>query len=197
MDDSAEAILDTLKAMLMATDLDALTVRKVVHAFGTRTIFMDQSIGGIPIIDGGVNVRTSEDGEIILVSSLFVPADPRASRKPPLSAEAATITLDEHLRASGLRNIVVSPGDQSRLGYWTNQGKEERPRLVWIVHASHSIADDSREAVDYVVDATSGDVLHLERQAVGLNRTTYTRLGIAEEHTTSHGRRRQATSTTA
>jgi Zn-dependent metalloprotease len=169
---SAAAILEPLKSMLMATSLDALRVRKLVHAFGAWTIFMDQSIDGIPVIDAGLNVRVSETGEIILVSALFVPADPSASRKPQLSAEVAIRRLKEHLVASNAREIAVSPATEARLAYWTDQGQNETARLVWRVHASHLNEAGSREQVDYFMDAASGEVVYLQRQAFGLNRTT-------------------------
>lgn len=166
---SAAEILDSLRPMLMATPLDALRVRKVIHAFGAWTIFMDQSIDGIPVIDAGVNVRASESGEIILVSSLFVPADPSASRKPQLSAEVAISRLQEHLVASKARQIAVSPASEARLAYWTDQGQEERARLVWQVHASHLSEGGSREEVNYFVDAASGEVVYLQQQTFGIN----------------------------
>jgi len=100
--DPATIILDKLSPMLLARKEDALSVRRVAPLRnGERYIFTDQSIGGIPVIGGGVNVKVSRADEIVAVSTLFVPGLD-TSRSPALSCESAAEYLERALIAENL-----------------------------------------------------------------------------------------------
>lgn len=172
--DPATVILDKLRPMLLAGREEVLTVRRVVHlGNGERYIFMDQSIGGIPVIDGGVNVRVNRATEIVGVSSVFVPGL-GVSRSPALSYESAAEYLERALIANELAVLPSIRLEASGwLAFWIDEGKVEQPRLIWMIHASYTDPQGSREDMIFGVDSENGQLRHAQKRTFDLNRTVY------------------------
>jgi hypothetical protein len=162
--DSADILFQGVKRMLLATDAESLVVSESgTEPFGTNYfVFTDQVIDGIPVIDARVNFLLDANNEIKLIVSQFVPRW-NASSKPQLSEQAAKAKLAQVLRDTQLANAQGVSGGS--LAFWTDQGKAEAPRLLWM------FATDS---TTFGVDAATGDVRYSVRLVSDLQRTVYT-----------------------
>jgi hypothetical protein len=162
-----------LKPVLLASSKDDLEIRQVIKdAHGEHLIFMDQRIAGLPVIDGGVNIKTDASGEIRELHSRFVPAS-AATKTPSLSLREATDRINAlfgKLGAARLDEVHLS--NDEFLGFWTDEGAAAQPHLVWLIHANVS-AQGERMDVRFAVDAATGDIRQVRRTSFGLNRTVY------------------------
>ncbi|HEY4367408.1 MAG TPA: hypothetical protein VGN07_09280 [Steroidobacteraceae bacterium] len=152
------SLLSELKEVLMATGSESLTVRRVVPAInGGRVIDMDISIDGMPMVDGGVNIRVSKDDEIDLLGSRFVPGV--AVTKDIRTADVAKEDLLKDLEETGQADrttvsFLVTPA----LILWTNNGLEKAPILVWSFETTYNTPQGELEGVRFYVDASTGEV---------------------------------------
>ena len=169
--DNASGLLKRLSGLLMASGSESL----VIEVSGPTPIgrgyfaFADQAIQGIPVIDARVNVVVSDDGEIQTINSLFVPQG-GASSTPDLSAQAAKAKLQQQL--TDMQASVVLQTDGS-LAFWTNDGEERIPRLLWMFNGVYT-KDGSSQLMRFGVDATTGEVRTTQPLSSHLNRSAYT-----------------------
>lgn len=170
--DRADVLLQKVKPMLMASGTDSLVVRSTGNVPSGDERFYNTTpvIDGVPVIDAQVNFLVDQSGQITLINSLFVPKG-AASSRPYVSLHQARLKLQEHL--GGLADKgSLQLGAGGSLGFWTDGGTLEAPRLVWLIDASYS-QNKEFSAGKYVVDATSGEILFSRGGAHGLNRTVY------------------------
>lgn len=182
--DSAKTVLGELKEVLMVTGSESLTVRHVVNAInGGRAVFMDVAIDGIPVIDGGVNIRVDVDGQIDLMGSKFVRAT-GSSKKNVRSAEMAKADLLKALEETGKANrTAVSFRGSPALSLWTNNGLEKTPIPVWSFDTTYESPQGESEAMRLFVDASTGDIRGAQRTQFGVNRTAYTMNYTSNQYT--------------
>lgn len=172
--DSTGTLLGELKAILMATGSESLVVRHAAGAInGGQALFMDVSIDGIPVVDGGVNIRVNKDGEIDLLGSTFVSlasVDRTKIRRVEDSKEDLLSALE--MTGTVVRAAVSFRGIPS-LGLWTNNGSEPAPFLVWCFDVSYSTEQGESAGKRFFVDAVTGQLRGAHATQFGLNRTAY------------------------
>jgi len=163
--DSADVLFQSVKHMLLArNDSKALVVSESgTEPFGTnRFVFTDQVIDGIPVIDARVNFLLDSNDEIKLIVSQFVPRG-NASTTPQMSEQTAKTRLEQTLRDA--QRSAAQPVSRGSLAFWTDQGRAQVPRLLWIF-----TTDSARIGID----AATGEVRYAERLTSDLQRTVYT-----------------------
>jgi hypothetical protein len=172
-----------LGPLLLATPADGLRVRSLddrkVRSEGFEAggydVFLEQTINGLPVIDATVNLRTNEAGEMVVISSRFVPAA-GVSKAPAMTLAAARDVVLHDLVAGGLAVTgSVKLEAEGQLGYWTDGGQLERPVLVWILHATYrsSREQGEMESVEIAADAATGEVRRLQPTTFGMRRIVY------------------------
>ncbi|MBB6096243.1 Zn-dependent metalloprotease [Povalibacter uvarum] len=176
--DSAEPILRRLKPILLASGSESLIVR---HAgrdpLGAGNfLFTDQLIGGIPVLDGGVNIILDSRGEVSKVISFFVP-EGTENRSPKLSLKDAQARLRQLLAQGSDGTAADAAGidvaAEGSLAFWTDGGDRATPQLLWMIDVSHS-RDGEFGIVRYGVDAATGNVSYSQKRGFELSRTVYT-----------------------
>lgn len=169
--DRAADLFKRLSGLLMASGSESL----VVQVSGRTPLgngyfaFADQVINGIPVIDARVNVVISDDGEIQTINSLFVPQG-GARSSPDLSAQAAKTQLQQQLADTQTSVAIQTDGS---LAFWTNDGEEKVPRLLWMFEGVYT-KDGASQLLRFGVDASTGDVRTTQPLSSHLNRTAYT-----------------------
>lgn len=185
--DHADVLMRQLAPILMATPADRLRVKSVEDRrvrsegfeLGGHDVFLEQTINGLPVIDASVNLRTNEAGEVVVVSSRFVPAA-GVSRTPALSIGAVKEKVSRDLVAGGIATKgSVKLNMEGQLGYWTDEGKLDRPILVWILSVSYRSLDGEIQAATVSADATTGEVRSLLHDSFGMRRIVHTLNGEA------------------
>lgn len=159
----------------MATGQEQLVVRyDGSDGYGGRAVFMDQSIRGIPVLDGGVNVRLNANGEVTAAFSRFVPSSVTLSRMPTVTLRYAQQSVEQSLINTGLaRASTVRFDTSATLAYVSDEGQAPTPRLTWIFHGSYRTQNAEQHWIKFVVDATTGTLLKMQRQNFNLTRTVY------------------------
>lgn len=174
--DPADGVLHALGPILMRSKSERLQVGSMQDRAllgGGRDLFLDQSIDGIPVIDGGVNVRTNREGEVVAISSKFVPKG-NVSRLPKLSLPETRQKLAASLVDGGLATQgSLAVAKDGVLAYWTDEGTQERPVLVWQIRATYLNPQNETESVMVSADAATGEVRHLSRESFGMNRQVW------------------------
>jgi Zn-dependent metalloprotease len=181
--DKPDQLLRLLGPMLMATPLDGLRVRSLedrkVRSEGFESggydVFLEQTINGLPVIDANVNLRTAETGELVVVSSRFVPAA-GVSSIPALKLAGVKEIVLRDLVAGGLAaEGSVKLAAEGQLGYWTDNGQLDRPVLVWMLQARYRSSRDQgeRESVQIAADAATGEVRKLQPTSFAMRRIVY------------------------
>jgi Zn-dependent metalloprotease len=179
--DSPDELARQLAPILMASASDGLRVQSIddrkLRSQGLESggydLFLEQTINGLPVIDATVNLRTSPSGEIVVISSRFVPAL-GVSRSPVLTLTAVQDIVARDLVVGGLAvkdSVNVDPAGE--LAYWTDAGKLERPVLVWVVHVSYRTPEGETASAAVSADATTGEVRSLLNDAFGMQRKVY------------------------
>lgn len=172
--DSAAAPLLKLKSILLAGGSESLVIREVVPApKGAHYLFTNQTIDGIPVIDGRVNFILAPNGEVVMMSSLFVPRG-NATLTPKLSLELAKAKLEQALSDTEVADAgTLEIASEGSLVFWGDEGKAEIPHLLWMIEASYAKSGEP-QVVRFGVDAASGEIRHSAQALFGLNRSVYT-----------------------
>jgi len=91
-----------------------------------------------------------------------------------LSYESAAEYLERALIAE---NLAVRPSirlaPSGSLAFWIDEGISAQPRLIWMIQASYTDPQGSREDMTFGVDAENGQLRHAEKRIFHLNRTVY------------------------
>lgn len=171
--DSVAPLFQEFKPILLASGAESLVVRNVVPApKGGHYVLTEQWIDGLPVIDARVNFIVNTDGEVHMMNSLFVPRS-KATRTPKISLQLARTKLEQALIDTEMADAgTVKLAPESSLAFWTNEGTEEMPRLLWMIDANFTLDGESR-MIKFGIDATTGEVRHLEQRRFELNRTVY------------------------
>jgi Zn-dependent metalloprotease len=166
-------LFQRLKSMLLASGNEELKINGVVtNLAGERFVFLDQWIAGLPVIDGGVNLRSAKSGEILQANSRFVPAWQPVTR-PKLTLEKARAQIPLILGNAGIAEAdAVRVAANGSLGYWTNKGTAPTPVLVWLINSNVIVNGESID-LRFAIDAATGDVRQAKRISFGLNRHVY------------------------
>lgn len=169
--DNAKELFQRTRGLLMASGSESL----VVQVSGRTPMgegyfaFLQQSIQDIPVIDARVNIVVAANGEVRTINSLFVPQG-KARTVADISAQTAKQRLEEQV-SDGTTSVVVQTGGS--LAFWTNDGQEKTPRLLWTFDTVYS-KDGATQLVRFGVDAATGEVLTSQPISSHLNRTVYT-----------------------
>jgi Zn-dependent metalloprotease len=179
--DAPARLLQQVGPLLMATSSDGLRVKSVEDRKlrsggfepGGHDVFLEQTVNGLPVIDAPVNLRTTETGELIVISSRFVPAAD-VSKQPVLGLKAVRQIVLHDLVEGGVAatgSIQLSPGGQ--LAYWTADGTLDRPVLVWQLQAIYRTPNGETESAVVSANAATGEVHKLEHTAFDMRRIVY------------------------
>jgi Zn-dependent metalloprotease len=168
--DKATELLQRVKGLLMASGSESLIVQESGRppAGGGYYAFTQQMIQGVPVLDAPVNVLVGEDGEVQMIDALFVPQG-AAKLLPDLSAKEAKASLEKQLGQDGALQVVTA----GSLAFWTNDGQEETPQLLWMFDAEYT-KDGEPLLMRFGVDAATGNIRSALRLSFGLNRSVYT-----------------------
>lgn len=183
--DRAEAFLRDLAPVLMATPADGLRVMDIEdrrtrsngRELGGHDVFLEQTVHGLPVVDAGVNVRTNEAGEVIVISSRFVPGG-AVSDSPAMSREAVKKRLLRDVVDGGIATKgSISFEDDGELAYFTDGGKLERPVLIWLFQASFRDRAGQSQLATLFADATTGALRGLRPDSFEMRRVVWSLLG--------------------
>ena len=152
-------LLDVLGPVLLATGRERLVVMENRHDALSREVRVEQTIGGIPVVDGVVSVSIDErSGEILYLGAAFLP-DRGLPRKPELTAERAWQALVQAMESSGEAVAgSLTQYESPRLAYYGAQSYVSNPRLVWAFRASYRCPTGRDDDETVWVDAMNGGV---------------------------------------
>lgn len=169
--DKATELLERLRGLLMANGSESLLVKMLIRSpkGDGHFILTQQAIGGIPVLDARVNVFVSNSGEIQTINSLFT-SQGIAGTSPELSAPLAKARLQEQAAGDESSLQVQTEGS---LAFWTDDGQEATPRLLWLFDALYSKGNET-QLMRFGIDATSGELRLAQQLSFALNRTVYT-----------------------
>lgn len=173
--DSADPLFQKVKRILLANGNESLVVRESGPEPGgsNRFLFTDQVIDGVPVIGGHVNFIVKPTGEILMMNSLFVP-EKGAKRTPNVSINVAKDNLKRTLIEAQLADEgSVDLGAEGSLAFWTDEGRAEVPRLMWMVDAQFTRKGEPH-VVRFGLDAETAEILHSQQLRFDLHRTVYT-----------------------
>lgn len=166
----ADELARRVQGLLMADAADTLVVVVAGRApIGDGDfVFTEPTIADIPVIDARVNFVIGADGEVQTINSLFVPRG-NAPTTPDISAQAAKAKLLEQIPEGATLDIQ----SEGSLAFWTNQGQEASPHLLWMFDATYS-KDGESQLVRFGIDAATGEIRHSQSLSSHLNRSVYT-----------------------
>ncbi len=171
--------------------------RDHTNHFGARTVAWEQEVDGIPVFDSIFVANTTARGELISISSLFVPTpDKAADRGTPqraLKSKAPVWNAERAVRASaadvGESVTEVSPLDARTAGRTLKQTFRVKPlpgearaslvwfpldgdtlRLCWEVELTRR---EFNERFKLLVDAETGEVLLRRKLTVEVSEVLY------------------------
>lgn len=146
----AGAVLEILKDVLLANGTEEFTVREVRDQLGgAKGILMDESIGGIPVLNSVIALRyDTRTLDITMAGGQFV-ADRNLERVPRISAAEA-----EQIAGGEKTEPTV-------LGYYLKCCTPAPARLVWAVSSWKS------DSWIYYINAVTG--LEVDRRRLSMN----------------------------
>ncbi|HWN06362.1 MAG TPA: hypothetical protein VNO53_04280 [Steroidobacteraceae bacterium] len=152
-------LLEALGPALLATGREDLVVTRNEHSSSSRDIRTEQTIRGLPVVDGRVAVSIDEkSGEVLYVGAAFLP-DRGLPKKPRLTAAQAWQALVRALEASGdAMPGSLAKSEKPYLAYYGAQSYEARPRLVWAFRASFTCPTGRHDNELVWVDAIDGSI---------------------------------------
>ena len=126
---SGEVLLNAFRLVLLATGSETLTVSENrLLPPSERQIRADESIGGIPVVDGLVSLAMDEEtGRVRVFVAAFLP-DRDLPKKPKLSAAQAWQSLVRALEASGdARHGSVREIEKPEVAYFGVHSRIDTP----------------------------------------------------------------------
>lgn len=136
--EAADAILPIVGDLLLARGNESLRVR-VNGLIGpsTRTLRLEQSIRGIPVIGGLVAIDYDESTmRLKVLAANFVPGR-ELPNEPKLSAKDAELLVPTALKtAEAMQKAEIEISEGTFLAYYASPSEAEAPQLVWVVQVS-------------------------------------------------------------
>ena len=157
---SAKVLLDAFSAVLLATGSETLTVRQTrLSPPKERDIRADESIRGIPVINGRIAVAFDEEtGRVRYFGAAFLP-DRNLPNKAELTAAQAWQALVRALEASGdALPGTVREIEKPTLAYFGVQPDSIRPQLVWSMQIGFECPTGRQDNELVWVDAIDGSI---------------------------------------
>ncbi len=157
--DSAPAVLDAFRTVLLATSTETLTVRRSHSSSQGRDIRFDQSIRGIPVVNGLVALTMNEEtGRVRYFGGWFLP-DRNLPTKAELSAKQAWQAMVRAFEASGdAKPGTVQENAKPALAYFGVGPEADRPQLVWQVEITFTCPTGRQDYELVWIDAIDGAI---------------------------------------
>lgn len=157
---SAKVVLDAFRSVLLATGSETLTVtHNRLSPPKQREIRAEQSIRGMPVVNGEVAVTLDEEtGRVRYLGGAFLP-DRNLPKKAQLSAAQAWVALVRAFEASGdALPGTVREIEKPKLAYFGVQPDSILPQLVWGMHVAFECPSGRRDDELVWIDAIDGIV---------------------------------------
>jgi hypothetical protein len=154
----APEVLQKLKDVLLATGTETLVVRLNRAGALGRTLRLEQFIGDIPVLYGGVKIGVNDaTGLVDGFSATFIP-DRGLPRRPTLTEAEASKRVAAHLVARG----IAKPGSvktyTATLAYTGTHPDSQSVHLVWAVPVSYApVRERSHDQI--WIDAINGEIV--------------------------------------
>lgn len=155
----APEVLQKFKDVLLAAGRETLKVRlNHLSAIG-RTIRMDQSIGGIPVLYGSVSIGVDDaTGLVDGLGATFLP-DRGLPRQPKISAAEAAKRVEQLLVERGIAKPGSVETSAPDLAYTGTHPNSTRGHLIWAVPARYTSAEVGATDGIFWIDAIDGTLV--------------------------------------
>lgn len=162
--DSGKEFYEKLRSALLAKGTETLRVRSNANPAGSRyrTIGLDQSIRGIPVLGSDVQIRLDQStGLLESLSATFVP-DYGLPTEPKLTAGQAFLSAARMLETAGRaeRGSVRRVGDPL-LAYQSPTDDADNPRLIWAVAIEYRTPEGEVQNSSARIDVVDGSLVLL------------------------------------
>lgn len=156
---AAPEVLAKLKELLLAAGSETLKVRWNEMTATRRVINLDQFIGGIPVLYGGVSIQFEDaTGLVDSVDATFLP-DRGLPHQPTLTdTDAAKLAVQFLVKSEMAKAGSVKTSTPS-LAYVGTHPDSTRGHLVWVVPATYTTAFDTAGDGIFWIDATDGELV--------------------------------------
>lgn len=155
--DDASEVLQKFKDVLLAAGSEALKVRLNRSDAIGRTIRLDQSINGIPVLYGSVSVGIDDaTGLVTGLGATFLP-DRGLPREPKISAAAAAKRVEKLLVERGEAKPGSVETSTPSLAYTGTHPSSTRGHLIWVVPARFRSTKVGATDGMFWIDAVDGE----------------------------------------
>jgi Zn-dependent metalloprotease len=172
--EDASEILQKFKDVLLATGGETLKVRWNENSSIGRTIRMDQSIGGIPVLYGTVSVGVDDaTGLVDVLGASFLP-DRGLPRQPKISQAEVTKLAEQNLVKFGIAKAGSVKTSPPTLAYAGTHPDSTRGHLVWVVPATYTSQAGGADDGIFWFDAIDGVLVGQDALTKGAALKVYT-----------------------